>query len=103
MPAPFPAADPPIVEAPARADVVVIGAGPPGLAVATVLARAGTDVVVVVTDEVPGIGAAFFGLAEHPWRLAASLGAVAAGDLFRFAADGLRVGAERLGAPTGGE
>jgi glycine/D-amino acid oxidase-like deaminating enzyme len=49
-----------------------------------------------------GLGAAFLGLAEHPWRLAASLGAEGAGVLLDVSARSLALLAELSGPPTGG-
>ncbi len=75
---------------PDRVDVVVVGAGLAGLAAAARLREGGASVVVVDGAERPGGGGSWgspvgwLGLAEHPWRIAASLGDERAGEFYGF-------------------
>jgi glycine/D-amino acid oxidase-like deaminating enzyme len=94
--APFPPG-PSFPEAPpARADVVVVGGGLPGLAVAAGLAEGGASVVLLEAEDHVGAGAsgrhaglAAATLAEPAWRYAESLGDAEAAALLRFGFEGL--------------
>jgi glycine/D-amino acid oxidase-like deaminating enzyme len=95
---------------PSRADVVVVGAGPSGLAVARCLALAGTGVVVLEARTDVGLGfaarvsgAVALGNVEHPNRLAAGLGEADTAALFDFTQANLALARQWLrAAPTGG-
>lgn len=75
---------------PARTDVVVVGGGLAGTAVARFLAAEGIGVVVVDPDPTRpwGVGHVELGAVEQPHRTVASLGADAARALFAFARRG---------------
>lgn len=81
---------------PHHVDVIVVGAGLPGLAAAQRLRQGGAEVLVLERRPGPlqgvsgrGHGLAWAGLPEHPWRIEASLGRDEASALYRFASEGL--------------
>ncbi|GEM_PF-1051086 len=96
--------------APDRADVIVIGGGPSGLATALCLAQAGTDVVLLEARDDFGLGfaariagAVALGTVEHPNRLVAGLGHDDTRGLFAFTRANLALSRDWLdAAPTGG-
>jgi glycine/D-amino acid oxidase-like deaminating enzyme len=96
-----------MADLPSQADVVVVGGGVAGLAAALFLAEGGARPVLLERPgwepAVPGLGAVWLGIAEHPWRLRAALGDEQAAAFYRFCREGADLAADRLAmARTGG-
>lgn len=91
-------AHPSVESLPARADVVVLGAGLAGAAVTWFLAEAGTDVLLVEHRADVGLAAsgrhpghALTGLIEHPYRVVYAMGEERARDLYAFSRENQRL------------